>query len=226
MGTKKIMNSIKIFIFNNLHFLKVAELELSKQAVKDFDEIYEHYIINGNGNFITYTSNYPKYLFLNYIIENKNVLVHGSNNSDINKLEPRAQLLANNKPVKAVFAASDGIWSLFFAVINRKEYMGSLRNICLTIPTKKGIKRYYYFSVNKEFKGKYWTDGILYILPKKPFKQGGINDEWICENNVKPLAKMSVTPEDFPFLEKVYKHNQSDSVLKTMMKVLIFNKSS
>ncbi|WP_218197316.1 hypothetical protein, partial [Pseudomonas sp. 2995-1] len=79
------------------------------------------------------------------IIENKDVLVYGSNNSEIDRFEPRDQLLANQKPVKAVFAASDAIWSLFFAVVNRKQ-INSLRNICLTVPTKKGIRRYYYFS--------------------------------------------------------------------------------
>jgi hypothetical protein len=40
---------------------------------------------------------------------------------------------------------------------------------------------------------------------------------------VKPLAKLSVTPRDFPFLEKVKHHKETDSMLKTMMKALIIN---
>ncbi|GMB09602.1 hypothetical protein EDD69_10642 [Thermolongibacillus altinsuensis] len=214
----------KSFLFHTLHFLKVPELDLPAQATEEFERIYSHYISSGNGDFIPYTSNYPKYLFLHYLIENKDVLVHGSNNENIEIFEPREQLLFTGNPVKAVFAASDGIWSMFFAVINRREYVGSLRNACFTLQTKKGIKRFYYFSVNEEYKGKLWRDGCIYIMPKNFFKRGGIQDEWICENKVKPLAKLSVTPKDFPFLEKVKRHKETDSMFKTIVKALIFNR--
>jgi hypothetical protein len=220
-----ILTNLKVFVFNKLYFLKVSEPALSQQAVNEFEELYEQFISKGNGDFIPYKSNFPKYAFFNYLIEKKNVLVHGSNLSDITRFEPREQTLFNGKPVKAVFAASDGIWSLFFAVINRKDYLGSLRNICLTILTKKGIKRFYYFSVNKDFQGKCWTNGTIYILPKNMFKNGGIKDEWVCESEVKPLAKMSVTPDDFPFTEQVKKHHEGDSALKSIVKALVFKKS-
>jgi hypothetical protein len=213
----------KSFILNALHFLKVPELDLPTQAIEEFERIYRTYIEKENGDLIEYTSSYPKYLFLNYMIENKDVLVHGSNNKNIEIFEPKKQSLFTGKPVKAVFAASDGIWSMFFAVINRSEYVGSLRNACFTLQTKKGIKRFYYFSVNEECKGELWNDGCIYIMPKNVFKQGGIKDEWICENKVKPLAKLSVTPKDFPFLEKVKRHKETDSMLKTIVKALIFN---
>jgi hypothetical protein len=212
----------KSFIFNTLHFLKVPELDLPIQTMEEFERIYSNDISKGNGDYIEYTSSYPKYLFLHYIVEKKDVLVHGSNHKNIEIFEPREQLLFTGKPVKAVFAASDGIWPMFFAVINRSEYVGSLRNACFTLQTKKGIQRFYYFSVNEEFKGELWRDGCIYIMPKHFFKQGGIKDEWICESKVKPLAKLSVTSNDFPFLEKVKKHKETDSMLKTIVKTLIF----
>ncbi|MBU9721290.1 MULTISPECIES: hypothetical protein [Bacillaceae] len=225
MKLKPLFNQIKLLIFDRLHFLKETELNLSDGVMREFDEIYEQYVLNGNGSVLPFNSKQSKYLFLNYIIENKNVLVHGSNNSEIDRFEPREQLLANNKPVKAVFAASDSIWSMFFAVINKTE-LASIRNICLSIPTKKGIKRYYYFSVDKDFKGKLWRDGMIYILPNKSFKPGGVKDEWICESTVNPLAKVSVTPKDFPFQNKVHKHDQGEAVIKTIFKVVVLNKSS
>ncbi|WP_096186502.1 hypothetical protein [Evansella halocellulosilytica] len=222
----KLRNFVKSVVFDRLQFLKQPELSLSKKAVEGFDAIYEKSVLNGDGNFIKYESDYPKDLFLNYIIEQKGVLVHGSNNPSISSFEPRPSTLFNGKPVHAVFAASDGIWSLFFAVINRKEYQGSLRNMCFTIPTKKGFKRYYYFSLEKEYYGKRWTDGTIYILPKKAFKQGGVKNEWICETNVEPLAKLSVTPNDFPFLHQVSLHRATDSNYKTMAKELFVKKKS
>ena len=213
--------TVKLVLLNTLNFLKVPELNLPEDAILEFERMYENLLEKGN---VDYKSKYPKYLFFNYIIENKGVLVHGSNHPNIEVFEPREQTLYNGKPAKAVFAASDGIWSLFFATVERKNYQGSLRNMCMTIPTKKGIKRYYYFSLNKEYRGNLWCNGIMYILPKEKFKQGGIKDEWICEEEVKPLAKISVSPEDFPFLNQVKRHDESDSIIKTLFKVLILNK--
>ncbi|MET0787116.1 MAG: hypothetical protein ABWY25_10455 [Paenisporosarcina sp.] len=135
MKTKQIQNFIKVFILNRLYLLKIAELNLPQHMKNEFDDLYENFIATGEGNFISYNSDYPIHLFLNYIIENKNVLVHGSNNAMIIIFEPKESSLFNGKPVKAVFASTDGVWSLFFAVKSRSGYIGSLRNLCITTPT-------------------------------------------------------------------------------------------
>ncbi|MFV8829920.1 hypothetical protein [Alkalihalobacterium sp. APHAB7] len=150
MRDHTIQNRLKRYLLDRLQLLNIEELELPAQAKNEFDDIYHHSILAGEGKSISYKSNYPVYQFLNYIIENKNVLVHGSNNPVINSFEPKESTLFNGRPIKAVFAASDGVWSLFFSVKNRRDYAGSLRNLCLTVPTKKGIRRYYYFSINNE----------------------------------------------------------------------------
>lgn len=125
-----------------------------------------------------------------------------------------------------MFASSDGIWSMFFAVMNREEYVGSLRNACFTTPTRKGIKRYYYFSVNRDFSDPLWRDGTIYLLPKESFHTGGTKEEWICETEVRPLAKIPVAPNDFPFLNEVKWHKESDSIIKTLINVLVFNRKN
>jgi hypothetical protein len=214
-------NFMMKMVLDKLHFLKIPELDLPPQVIQEFNKLYETHILNGEGQSIPYKSDYPKYLFLHYLIENKHVLVHGSNDSTIHKLIPKEQTLFDGKPVRAVFAASDGVWSLFFAVMNKKGYEGSVRNLCVTLSTKKGIKRYYYFSLNKKHEGKCWTDGTIYILPKDRFSQGGIKDEWICKSSIEPIAKLSVTPFDFPFLEKVRKHKETDSIIKTIASALL-----
>ncbi|MCT8136707.1 hypothetical protein H1D32_02435 [Anaerobacillus sp. CMMVII] len=223
MRTTKIQNRLKQYILDKLHLLRVEELDLPDHAINEFEDIY-HNVLTAEGNSITYKSSYPKYQFLNYIIENKNVLVHGSNNSLISSFEPKESSLFNGRPIKAVFAASDGVWSLFFAVKKREGYIGSLRNLCITVPTKKGIKRYYYFSINNEDAHDTWTNGTIYILPKNSFKRGGISDEWVCEHDVAPVAKLSVTPTDFPFLDKVSTHIETDSALKTILKAMFIKK--
>ncbi|WP_096154498.1 MULTISPECIES: hypothetical protein [Bacillus] len=224
MRANRMKNYAKQFILDKLHLLKIDELNLSEEAVNEFDEIYNKFSLTANRNFISYNSDYPLYQFLFYLIENKDVLVHGSNSSMISTFEPKESTLFNGKPIKAVFAASDSVWSLFFAVKNRREYNGSLRNLCTTVPTRKGIKRYYYFSINHEDVEDIWTNGTIYILPKESFGRGGIADEWVCEQSVKPLAKLSVTPNDFPFLDKVSTHKESESILKTLLRAFFLRK--
>lgn len=215
---------IKKFILDKTQLLKIEELKLPEEAINEFDEMYQKYIEAGDGSYIPFQSKYPLFLFLNYVIENKNVLVHGSNNAFINDFEPRNSSLFNGKPIKAVFASTDGVWSLFFSVKNREGYVGSIRNLCLTVPTNKGIKRYYYFSVNNDVVGNSWTAGTIYFFPKHHFRQGGIRDEWVSEEKIRPLAKLSVTPNDFPFLDKVSIHRESESMAKTILKALFIKK--
>lgn len=116
-----------------------------------------------------------------------------------------------------------GYGPCFFAVHKKKDYVGSIRNLCLSVHTNKGIKRYYYFSTNHKIPN-HWTNGTIYFFSKKLFKQGGIVDEWVCENEVKPLVKLSVTPDDFPFLNEISSHKESDSMTKTILKALLLRK--
>ncbi|MGP4072915.1 hypothetical protein ACTWQB_10215 [Piscibacillus sp. B03] len=192
---------------------------MPEQAIEEFDEMFIRYISTGDGNIFTYNSRYPLYMFLNYVIETKGLVVHGSNNSSINIFKPRNSTLFNGKPIKAVFASSDGVWSLFFAVLNRKGYVGSIRNLCLSVTTNKGKQRYYYFSTNNNDSNR-WKDGTIYFFSKTLFKQGGIRDEWVCETELEPLAKLTVTPSDFPFLNKVRVHRETESTVKTIIKAL------
>ncbi|SES29129.1 hypothetical protein [Salipaludibacillus aurantiacus] len=227
MRTKKIQNFITRFILDRSQLLKIEELDLSSQAKNVFDDIYYNGVLQAEGQFIDYRSSYPVYQFLNYMIENKDLLVHGSNNSLIERFEPKESTLFNGRPVKAVFASSDGVWSLFFAVKNRRLYSDSnksLRNLCYTVPAKKGIRRYYYFSINNEDMLDIWTKGTIYFFFKNSFIHGGIRDEWVCKETVRPIAKLSVKPADFPFLEKTSKHAETDSMIKTLLKAFFIKK--
>ncbi|MFD2042972.1 hypothetical protein ACFSTA_01470 [Ornithinibacillus salinisoli] len=214
-------NRLRALLFNKLHFLQLPELDLPNEIIASFEQLYDQYVSPGNGNLIPYGSKVPKYMFLNYLIEEKNILVHGSNIPNIVTFEPKEQTLFNGIKVKAVFAASDGIWPMFFALINRSKYGGSLRNVCLTVKSNKGIKRYYYFSLNNDFDDELWDQGMLYLFHKEKFKQGGIKDEWICKEPVKPLAKITVNPSDFIFKDTISFHHESDPHMKKMIKDLV-----
>ncbi len=215
------LNPIKKFILDRTRLLKIEEMRLSEEAIEEFDEIFARLISSNHNSTFTYSSSYPLYMFLNYVIEKKGLVVHGSNHPSINLFEPKNSSLFNGKPIKAVFASSDGVWSLFFSVQNRKDYVGSIRNLCLSVTTTKGKSGYYYFSTNNDGSNR-WTDGTIYFFPKSQFKQGGIKDEWVCETELEPLAKLSVIPSDFPFIEQVRIHRETESGIRTIMKSILF----
>src|SRR5690606_22018968 len=96
-------NVARTYLLNRLNFLRLDELELTDEQKKLFDELYENYIINVVGDEFPYLLQEKKYKFLTYLIENKNVLVHGSNNPDIEAFEPRNSTLFTGEKVKAVF---------------------------------------------------------------------------------------------------------------------------
>jgi hypothetical protein len=69
-------------------------------------------------------------------------------------------------------------------------------------------KRFYFFSLNKEYENKDpCQEGMIYIFPKAIFEQtskGPIRfDEWASSHPVRPIAKLKVASGDFPFLKNV-----------------------
>ncbi|GAB2547796.1 hypothetical protein [Gracilibacillus alcaliphilus] len=180
------------FFLDRLAFSTMTYPAFTNDMYDDFEKAY-HQLQTGESE--SYQGAYPLHFFLYYIIENKNCLVHGSKQPNIGMFEPREQTLANGTPVTAIFASSDGLWSLFFAVINRTAYKGTLKNLCVL--TEK--KRYYYFSLNRDWSGELWSEGTIYILPRAAFIQGGSKAEWIAEQPLPPIAKLKVTPDDFIF---------------------------
>lgn len=204
-----------ISIFMKTLLYSSPKIEFSTEEIVEYDEliskIYE-------GQLIPKELPFPKYRFLQYISLHGDFIFHGSNNSDIDIFEPREQTLFNGKKTKAVFASSDPIWAMFYAVFDRSKLVGSFRNGCLVYKNKK----YHYYSLNKSTMEKNpWTSGKLYILPKKVFKpadNGNIHfDEWISHDFVKPINHLAVHSDDFYFINRVSTHKNRESNVKTWL---------
>ena len=53
-----------------------------------------------------------------------------------------------------------------------------------------------------------WTNGMIYVLPRDTFVQvrdaaGQLTEEWASPIPVQPIAKLTITPNDFLFLNDV-----------------------
>jgi hypothetical protein len=187
-----------------------------------FDLLYDEQVAMGTGGLITYTLEAPKWQFLCYLTDTKEVVLHGSINPDITEFEPRqavdAYAFGNQR---AVYAASDGIWPLYFALINTKRHKGVSRlNTCSRFvePTGRLSEPYYFFSLNREvLRAEPWCSGTIYVLPRRTFVQEPVQNwngvrhqsaQWASFEAAKPLARLPVEPDNFPFLEQTRGHDK------------------
>lgn len=182
-----------------------------------FDALFQ---ASEKGGFIEYTLPYPKWQFLSYLCETHELVLHGSQDLEIQQVEPRQ---ANDKRAfssqHAIYATTDGIWVIYFAILDRIKYpaMG-LFNSCLQACISLGqlSEPMYFFSISQSVRLKNpWCTGAVYILARQPFIQelaqnmGGneiIFPHWISTTPVQPVRKLLVGPEDFPFLDQIHGH--------------------
>lgn len=170
----------------------------------------------GEGQAIEYHLPYPKHQFLRYLVENHEVILHGTNRPDLTRLEPRRQTTFLGRQVEAVFATPDEIWCLFYAVVNGRGFQGSKWNICLRVSLRGRVRKFYCFSLSRPMlaRSDAFCTGYVYILPRATFQQGEIADEWTSSEAVTPLAKLAVAPEEFPFLTAIEGHPDTGSPLR------------
>jgi hypothetical protein len=198
------------------HYLEAPDLELDPRKRATFDAMYQAALDQGPNSIIDYRADYPKHEFLAYLVKHKDVLLHGSNNGGISVLKPKWQTDYLGKPVKAIFATPDGIWPMFFAILDREVYQGSLRNGCFWVHDPEGDPhKCYHFSINAAaLPHEPRTDGTIYVVPRDSFRRGrDLADqpleEWTSTEPVRPLARLPVRPEDFPFLRQVEGHDEA-----------------
>ena len=153
------------------------------------------------------------YRFLDYLVETEGLLLHGSNSGDIERFEVRQpdERGPGFATQAGVFAASDGIWAMFFAIANRQierpigRSDAIMSNLCVKPwPSRRLTNRYFAFGLSDWWLGTGVSrDGWVYVLPREGFVKDSFSEQWVRSSPVKPLYKAPVTPEDFPALERV-----------------------
>lgn len=174
-----------------------------------------------SGSFVNYQLASPKWKFLSYLCKSRNLVLHGSQNADIAVVEPRKAIdVKAFSKQDAIYATTDGIWVMYYAIIDRKNFSPlSLFNSCLDIQSspEQTLGPLYFFSItHSALIQKPWRDGTIYVLPRENFEQEPAQQmlgaeirfpHWISTKSAKPLAKLRVQPQDFPFLAQVHGHN-------------------
>jgi len=146
------------------------------------------------------------------------VLVHGSNRRDIELFEPREQTTYVGQATRAVFASTEPVWSLFFAVTDTAT-VSSRWNACVLPDTSGAGRTRFFFSVGCP-PDRAWTDGALYLLPRDTFVPSDDPAEWLSFEPVRPLEVIPVTPADFPFRDRVFGHREDEPEWRLELRLL------
>jgi len=194
------------------------EFELSPAKQQAFEDLWRS---SCPGSWIPYTLPYPKWQFLTYLCEAQALVLHGSQNRAIGSVEPRqANDIRTYSNQRAIYATTDGIWVIYFAILDRLRYPEmSLFNTCFRVQDPAGALSapLYFFSITQAaLIQRPWGEGAIYILSRQQFEQEApqnlqgvdiIFPHWISRHPAPPLAKLTVGPEDFPFLAQIHGHN-------------------
>jgi hypothetical protein len=160
-----------------------------------------------------------RWQFLCHLADTRGAVLHGSARSDIEVFEPRqANDLGEFGNRKAVYAAGDGIWAMFFAIVDR-ERVPSVTNACVRLADAAGhvSPPRYVFSISRSaLPLRPWRSGTVYVLPgdtfelQPPLHLGEVEvriPQLASTVAVRPLARVAVDPADFPFLADIRGHD-------------------
>jgi hypothetical protein len=166
--------------------------------------------------------NVAPWTFLCGLAERRMIAFHGTGDPSIESFEPRQPTdFAPFGDQRAVFATSDPVWAMFYAIVDRARYELTLNNGCIMEldPEGRSGVPHYYFSISQQALGhEPWRTGYVYLLPAETFveqpsgvlgRQPSRVPQLASPVSVTPFARLEVAPSDFPFLKHIRGHDDN-----------------
>jgi len=160
--------------------------------------------------------------FLCALAERCEIAFHGTGDPGIESFEPRQPIdFAPFGHQKAVFATTDPVWAMFYAIVDRDRHRITLNNGCILLlddDGRPGVPHYYFSITDDVLDRQPWRTGYVYFLPADTFvaqpagAYGGRTarvPQLASPVAVTPFARVRVGPEDFPFLAHIRGHEDS-----------------
>ena len=198
------------------YWLTRPALPLSALTRAEFDALLAGIKAAGANTLIDYTLAAPKWQFVCYLADQHSVVLHGTGDPRIAAFEPRpSNDLTEFGAQTAVYAARDGLWAMFFAVVDRTRYSLTTTNACVQLADEAGqvSEPYYVFGISQDaLRQQPWRTGMIYLLPgetfvnQPPLRFGPYEvrvPQLASLAPVTPFARLEVTPADFPFLKDI-----------------------
>ena len=163
--------------------------------------------------------NVTPWQFLCGLADCREIAFHGTGDSNIESFEPREPVdFAPFGQQKAVFATSDPIWAMFYAIVDRDRYRLTLNNGCILLLDAEGspgLPHYYFSITGSALHRQPWRTGYVYFLPAESFVEQPAGPyaghvarvpQLASPVAVTPFARLQVAPNDFPFLAQIGGH--------------------
>jgi hypothetical protein len=157
--------------------------------------------------------------FLCGLADRREIAFHGTGDPNIESFEPREPIdFAPFGQQKAVFATSDPIWAMFYAIVDRDRYELTLNNGCILVMDAEGrpaIPHYYFSVTGSALHQGPWRTGYVYFLPAESFVEQPAGTyaghaaripQLASPVAVTPFARLRVAPNEFPFLAQIRGH--------------------
>lgn len=154
----------------------------------------------------------PRLDFLRWLADHRPVVFHGSPRDGLTELstERRSRDATAWGDQQAVYASTDPVWAIYFACLRRDRGFTGTKNGSLGRPGGPLYPRRYFFLHNHGSASPHrFGPGSLYVLRPDTFVPdtplAGVIDtaHLVSHEPVRPLARVDVTPEDFPFRERI-----------------------
>jgi hypothetical protein len=199
--------------------LLAPKIVFTLQKKEAFEALYQECVAKADGKVVDYQLPFPKYEFIQYVGNRNSIIFHGSNHNGIEVFQPVRKSMelmdeTGRGNIAGVYGTHDGLWAMFFAIIDRSKLKGSIHNGVMYFHNQAGQQlAVYNFSINQDqIDNIPVTNGTLYFLPRERFKRLMLTpesaaNEWVCEEPVKPIARLPLEPPDFPFLHQIGGHD-------------------
>jgi len=158
-----------------------------------------------------------RWRFLCALADRRRFAFHGTGDGEIDSFEPRQPIdFAPFGDQKAVFATSDPIWAMFYAIVDRDRYEITLNNGCILLIDPPAPPHYFFSISRDELPKRPWRTGYVYLLPADTFVEQPAGPyaghtaqipQLASSVPVAPLARLQVSPDDFPFLAQIRGHD-------------------
>jgi len=198
------------------YWLQRPNIAIDSQTHSDFDQLFARIKAGRTRTRIDYTLPAPKWQFLCYLADQQGVVLHDTGDPHIQVFEPRPSNDLNEFGAQtAIYAAGDGLWAMFFAILDRSHYPMATSNACVRLVDEAGqvSEPRYVFSISQyALRQQPWRTGMVYLLPgdtfiHQPSLRFGPYEVRVPQLAslvpVKPFARLEVAPEDFPFLKDI-----------------------
>jgi len=150
----------------------------------------------------------PPWVFLEYLVERRGHLLHGSGETNLDRIEPRtARDNIEDGDRAKIHATTSSMMALFYATLDRPRMMQipCVPALHAQQVERDGMPDGLWFVVDwRALPFQPWRSGMVYVLPRAPFRDEHRLMQWSTADAVAPVARLAVTPDDFPMRRQVY----------------------